>query len=362
MEACPLLACSGAEELGPRAKSDMLRLLAADESSLRRVDVVDLASRCLGCHRCVKTCSQGVDVPVAISELRAVHPNFRSWLWKMWLANAGALWPVGAGVAGLVPESFKADKLGPFLKILTGMKSGRGVEPFLEPGEFSDTYRGEKMLLFAGCTANHLQRGWLNTARRLLQGAGVEIMPNEFACCGSGLKSAGCLKEAAAMEAANVEVWRQSGRKRIVTFCASCRSGLLDYSAFSHEQEAEAWGKSITSLSSIAQSITFVLSGKPPERIGYHRPCHVAGDDGDLVFLRQALADRLILPQSEECCGFGGVMRLAAPDLTIKVGKQCWDSHQGVEAVLTGCSACVAQLAATRPEGVGVGHWLDVVK
>lgn len=362
LEVCPLLVATGREELSPRTKADLSRLLTEGDAELSGEDVKRLASLCLGCHRCKEVCSQGVDVPGLVAMLRAAHPDFKSWLWKTWLAHARTLWPTGSTAADLIPESFTPEKFSPVLKMLAGMKGGAGLTPFVEIRNFPDTLRGERMLLFAGCTANYVQQRWLATARRLLDGLGIELLPGDFTCCGSGLKGAGYSKEAESMEARNIEVWREVGRPRIVTFCTSCRAGLLGYADFADSAEAASWTKSHVSLSDIAQSIDFMVSSKLPERIGYHRPCHARGADDDFALLQGILGDRITPPDGEACCGFGGLMRLGAPDLSAQVNARCWQALHGAELVLTGCSACVTQLAATAPEGVRVGHWLEIIK
>lgn len=81
--------------------------------------------------------------------------------------------------------------------------------------KYPDTYRGRKMLLFAGCTANFVQTRWLSTARKLLDGLGVDVLSDDFKCCGSGLKAAGFADESSSMAAHNVRVWRDAGHPRL---------------------------------------------------------------------------------------------------------------------------------------------------
>ena len=99
LEVCPLLAATGREELGPRAKADLCAMLAGDDSLLRGEDAARLAGLCLGCGRCRKVCSQGVDVPGLVAALRGAHPDFRGWLWKTWLTHARELWAAGSTAA-----------------------------------------------------------------------------------------------------------------------------------------------------------------------------------------------------------------------------------------------------------------------
>ncbi|MGL1860964.1 MAG: (Fe-S)-binding protein [Pseudodesulfovibrio sp.] len=363
LSVCPLIHATNREELGPRAKADLCRLLESDDSLLAGEDVAKLAGLCLGCHRCKSVCSQGVDVPGLVATLRAAHPDFKGWLWKTWLTNAKQLWSASSTAAKLIPKQFQPEKLGPFLKMLAGLKGGPGLEPFMIAETFSDTYRGEKMILFAGCTATHVQGRWLMTALRLLDGLGVEVLPGKFQCCGGGLKSAGFADEAGQLAQKNIDVWREAGRPKLVTFCESCLSGLAGYEAFLDDaEEIESWKNSLTPLSNLLQNTSFVVFDNLPENIGYHRPCHVDEADSDYVFLKNALGERLTVATKKECCGFGGVMRLGAPRLADEVNRQCWDKLSGADVVISGCSACVAQLSATAPDEVRVGHWLELIR
>jgi glycolate oxidase iron-sulfur subunit len=362
LQVCPLLRATGREELGPRSKSDLCRVLAEDPDKLSETDAAQLAGLCLGCGRCREVCSQGQDVPGLVAALRAAHPNFRSWLWKTWLTRARQLWSPGSKAAALVPERFRTEKLGPMLKMLAGMTGETGLDPFLTPAAFPDTYRGEKLLLFAGCTANYVQGRWRTAALRLLDGLGAEVLPGDFACCGSGLKGAGFADEAGEMAARNVAVWREAGRPRVAVFCASCLAGLRAYECFESEAEQAQWEQALLPLSEAVRRIEFMISDNAPDRIGYHHPCHAGSGDPDRTLLRGVLGDRLVAATDRECCGFGGVMRLAAPGLTKPVNRQCWDVLKGADVVLSGCSACLAQLSATAPDAVRVGHWLEIIR
>ncbi|QGY39940.1 4Fe-4S dicluster domain-containing protein [Pseudodesulfovibrio cashew] len=361
LEVCPLLRATGREELSPRAKADLVRLLDGDGGELREANVARLASLCLGCKRCRAVCSQDVDVPGLVAMLRAAHPDFKQWLWKTWLSHAGTLWSAGSTAAGLIPERFRPEKFGPMLKMLAGLKGGPGLTPFLSPQKFPDTSRGEKMLLFAGCTATHVQGRWLMAALRLLDGLGIEVLPGDFGCCGASLEAGGCLDEAKAMAKHNLAVWRAAGRPKVAVFCASCRAGLLGYSDCRDEEECLLWRKSILPLSEVVKNTEFMIFDNAPEKLGYHHPCHAGDGDPDFGFLSAVLGERLAAPSGRECCGFGGLLRLAAPEVAEDVNRRCWDALTGPEVIVTGCSACVAQLAATAPEGTAVGHWLELI-
>lgn len=363
MEVCPLLRATNREELSPRSKAELCRVLAELPGELSETDAARLAGLCLGCGRCAEVCPQGVDVPALVAGLRGAHPNFRSWLWKTWLTRAKQLWAPGSAAAGLIPEAFHTEKLGPMLKMLAGLKGGPGLAPFVEVAKFPDTHRGRKMLLFAGCTANYVQGRWLMAALGLLDGLGVDVLPGGFTCCGSGLKCAGFADESRAMAERNMAVWREAGRPHVVTFCTSCLAGLKEYAGrFGDEAEREAWIESLLPLSAVLHDADFRVADNAPKTLGYHHPCHAGKTDPDRALLAAMLGHRPATATDRQCCGFGGVMRLAAPGATDPVNRECWAALAGADTVLTGCSACLAQLSATAPDGVEVGHWLEIMR
>ena len=105
-----------------------------------------------------------------------------------------------------------------------------------------------------------------------------------------------------------------------------------------------------------------MISDSLPGSVGYHHPCHAGDADADFVFLKSVLGDRLTAVTDKQCCGFGGVMQLGAPDLADAVNRDCWDALRGAPVVVTGCSACATRLSATAPEGVRAGHWLEIIR
>ncbi|WP_147819972.1 (Fe-S)-binding protein [Salidesulfovibrio onnuriiensis] len=360
LEVCPLLRATGREELGPRAKADLSALLRGDAVALDAEDVARLAGLCLGCRRCREKCPQGVDVPALVAGLRAEHPDFRAWLWKTWLKRARELWPSSGMAAKLIPEKFQPERLAPFLKALSLLRGGPHVRPFVAVEALPDL-RGETVLLFSGCTARYVRKEWRRAAEKLLEAMNAGLHKDKFECCGMGLESAGFGPDAARMREKNIRAWRRAGKPRVVTLCVSCHKGLADYAdGFEDAAEAGEWAEALTPISALLLDGRYMLTENAPARVGYHRPCHATGNDLDHALLASVLGERLPTPDGRECCGFGGIMQLGAPELCSQVNERCWQSLAGSETVITGCSACAAQLTATAPEGVRVGHWLEM--
>ncbi|MGE4553240.1 MAG: (Fe-S)-binding protein [Desulfovibrionaceae bacterium] len=375
LEVCPLLDATGKEELAPRSKGQLARRLLADPKELAEADVARLAGLCLSCGRCREACPQQRDTPAFVAELRHAHPTFAIALWKLWLTRAGLIWPGAALLAKALPEGLTPARLGVALKGLRGLSGARRAEPFVAvaPNPASP-WRGREVLLFAGCGADYLSKRWKAAAVGLMDRLGMKRVDADFGCCGSSLGSAGLSADLDAAARRNISAWRAAGRRPVAVFCASCLHGLGAYAGrpelFEGPDEAAAFAAALTPLAACFHDARFVLSDSAPERVGYHRPCHMpAAKDPDRALLTAALGPRLVR-LTDACCGFGGVMQLAAPQYSAAVAGRRWQRAATTAAgkpaplpglVLTGCTACVTQLAATAPEGVVAAHWLDTM-
>lgn len=370
LEVCPLVAATGREELGPRGKMLLLDRLAKDPESLSEEDAARLASMCLTCGRCAKVCPQGVSVPETVSQVRAAHPGFTAWLWKRWIGSASLSWPLASRLGGVASRLAPAgdNRVSQALGRMASMADRSPVAAFLIAEETSACAKGKKAVLFPGCLARNVQKRWTRKAITLLKMTGADVMKMpRWDCCGGTLGHAGLSKEMHAARAHNVALWRKAGRPLVVTFCASCHASLAAYagddSLFESADEAELFAAALTPLSSLLADADFHTTEDAPEVVGYHQPCHAPEGDPDRALLRQAMGARLAVPDKARCCGMGGVLQLAAPELSSTVARYCWDGlgEASPKIVLTGCSGCVTQLSASAPHGVRVVHWLDAV-
>ncbi|THB71141.1 MAG: (Fe-S)-binding protein [Desulfovibrio sp.] len=371
LQACPLVKATAKEELSPRAKSFLVQAMEQDIAVLTTRRAEDLAALCLGCGRCGEVCPQGLAAPDLVAKLRAAHPGFEGWLWKTWIKGGSALWPAMARVSGLVPNSSTPGSRRGMIKALDGRTS---LTPWLRitSMEPSEGYAGDKQAaLFPGCFAGRTRPGWLAKARDILDQLGIAAPEGakepRWDCCGSTLGHAGLRKEEIKAHQHNVDIWRDLGRPLLVVVCASCGHGLketaLDRDIDWAEGEAEMWRESVVWLSSLIGSIHAELLDNAPEQVRYHSPCHARPQDPDKAFLARLLGERFSPGSDEACCGLGGVLQLAAPELSRSVAAQLWTAMAPTPGaqVLTGCSGCVLQLTATAPKNTAVGHWLEIL-
>ncbi len=375
LEVCPLFIATRREELSPRAKFLLAQRLEAEPGALPELAVERLAALCLACGRCEKSCPQGRCAPDLVARLRAKHPGWSGWFWKQWIEKGAALWPAASALAGLAPAALT--KAGRPAAALAGLKAlrprpdGTAMAPWVRVARFDARGNGRKTVVFAGCLARNLRADWTHKALALLAGLGyappAKGSDPGFTCCGCTLGHAGQPAAQAEMQRRNLAAWRAAGRPLVAVFCATCRCGLRSYPDHDlgwEPGEATAWLDAVQPLSGLFGTTEFsMIEATAPERVHFHTPCHGAGGGHDADWLRRVAGDRLGNISEGRCCGMGGVLQLAAPDLSRRVAGTLWDAlaAQPGEQVLTGCSGCVLQLAATAPQGVAAAHWLDTL-
>jgi glycolate oxidase iron-sulfur subunit len=367
LEVCPLFAATGREELSPKAKFFLAQTMADHAAELSEKAAVELAAKCLTCGKCEKACPFGLCAPELMGELRATHPNIESTLWKTWVEKAPVLWPMLATLSRIVPRLTRGGYAG-LLNGLKAMDSKAGIEPWLTPVSFEACGKGRKAVVFPGCVGAHVQPRWTATAKNILAGLGFDVLPQpDLACCGCTLGHAGLKDAQTQMQRTNIQAWREAGRPELISFCATCRCGLRGYASRDLGWglgEREQWLAGLVPFSELAGRVTYDIGPDAPSRVHYHTPCHGAGGGHDENFLRSVLSERLSAKTRKNlCCGFGGALKLSAPELSDQVAKRCLDFYgaRPGEQILTGCSGCVIQLRANAPAGVGVGHWLEII-
>lgn len=367
LEVCPLFAATGREELSPKAKFFLARTIEGQDAEISEKVAVELAAKCLGCGKCEKACPFGLCAPELVSDLKAAHQGLEAKLWRTWVEKAGVLWPMMATLSRLVPRL----NTGGYAGLLSGLKAmdpGARLTPWLRPVAFDACGTGRKAVVFPGCVASHVQAHWTASAERILTGLGFTVLPRpDFACCGCTLGHAGLKDAQLSMQLQNVQAWRDAGRPELMSFCATCRCGLRGYASRDlgwHPGEQDLWLKGLVPFALLAAQARYEILPGAPERVHYHTPCHGAGGGHDAEFLRTAAGGRFQARTHKNlCCGFGGALKLSAPELSDAVAKRCLDFYgpKPGEQILTGCSGCVIQLRANAPAGVSVGHWLEII-
>jgi len=175
-------------------------------------------NHCLLCRRCEKTCPSGVKFASIMDETRT-QQNSPGSIWQTLLHN-------------IVSQPIKLRKI---LNSIQWLRPLIPVIPQLQQTiELADYYpaTGVKkgaLALFKGCTTDTLEPHTLEAAITLLNHAGqdVHIPPNQ-GCCGALHAHAGDKQQAAALRAANAEVFSDQPFDILLSIASGCGAYLAD--------------------------------------------------------------------------------------------------------------------------------------
>ena len=164
-------------------------------------------------------------------------------------------------------------------------------------------------------------------------GARVEF-PSAQTCCGQPAFNAGLRSEARPLAKHTIEVFEKTSGDLIIpsgSCAAMVRHGYLEL--FKDDpawlRRAEALAKRTYEFSEYLVDVRGIsaIGARWPGRLTYHPSCHLLrglGVDRQPRALLAAVREAEIveLPESEDCCGFGGVFSVEHPELSAEFLKR----------------------------------------
>jgi len=187
----------------------------------------------------------------------------------------------------------------------------------------------ETIQLFITCILDTLYPEIGEAVVRVLQRADVKVeFPSTQTCCGQPAFNAGMRVQARLSAIHNIQVFEKT-RGPIVVPSGSCtsmiRHGYLEL--FSDDPQ---WQPRARSLAERTYELTEFLvdylgvtdlGARFPGKLTYHSSCHLLRELGIdrqprtlLAAVREA--EFVELPQTEECCGFGGAFSVEHPEIS----------------------------------------------
>ncbi len=194
-------------------------------------------------------------------------------------------------------------------------------------------------------------------AVRLLRSLGVGVdFPAGQTCCGLPLFNSGYHREAAAVAARTLPLFRDAAA--VVVPSGSCAwmvrheyPGLLNGAAQAEARAlaARTWELSQFLVRVVGQTrFRSTVSG----RLTYHDSCHLLRGLGESQAPRTLLrnlsgAEFVELPEADECCGFGGSFSVRLPEVSSAIldKKLAAVERSGADAVVACDAGCLLQIA-----------------
>ena len=232
-----------------------------------------------------------------------------------------------------------------------------------------------EVLFFVGCTAafDPNIRGMATDSAYILAKAGVDFgtLGDEEGCCGSTLLRTGLVESARKTALKNIEKFERASPSVIVTSCAGCYKTL--------RQDYPRIGKVGARIVHITQFVNELLdsgrlslSNKVDSIVTYHDPCHLGRHNGLYDQPRRILRaipgvtlvemDRT--REEARCCGAGGGVKTAFPELAQKIsGMRVDDAMKtGADTLVTSCPFCYQSLKASLELKVSKMKMLDLME
>jgi L-lactate dehydrogenase complex protein LldE len=222
-----------------------------------------------------------------------------------------------------------------------------------------------RVSLFVTCFNDTLFPHTGRAVVRLLERLGCEMtFPLEQTCCGQIHLNSGYAREGVALARRLARVF--DGAEAVVTPSASC-AGML------RQQLAENERPAIYELSEFLVDRLGVedVGAYYPHRVTFHPTCHSLRElhvgDRPLRLLRAVRGIELVeLPESAECCGFGGTFAVKNPDvssamLTDKVRAVLETRAEVVCAADNSCLMHIGGALSRQRTGVRTAHLAEVL-
>ncbi len=291
-------------------------------------------TKCLTCRSCVIRCPVSLDIP------RLMEKSRFHGLQK------------GLGLSG---------PLNTLVKSVINYSN-----PYLQPNSLRDSWAknitftkeesSERILFYAGCSLSYVRKDVAASAVRILEAAGFKLayLAKEEGCCGSTVLKIG--KEDVFLKLAreNIDKFNSLEVRSIVTVCPGCLTALKRYSEFFPEFDIPV--RHITELIFQAQSDGRIrFASELPLKVTFHDPCQLARENEIIKEPRKILelTDGIKLLEMERsgkstmCCGSGGGVKTAHPELAIDIGRRRMEmaTRTGAQVLVTCCPWCEINLS-----------------
>lgn len=216
------------------------------------------------------------------------------------------------------------------------------------------------MLYFRGCTVREKLPRIEMVTKGILEKAHIDyrILDDEE-CCGSFLLRTGFTDDARDVMASTAE--KLKGEKVIVS-CAGCYNTLKNDYKDLLGVELDVIHTSMLFEQLIKDGA--IKPNKLPVNVSYHDPCHLGRHSGEYDSPREVLKATANLVEMENikenarCCGAGGGVKSAYPEVASKLAQRRITDALETEAeiLVTSCSFCLVNLegACQNPRGIRV--------
>jgi len=367
---CPTYVLLGDELDSPRGRIYLMKQVleghAPTERTLLHLD------RCLTCRACETTCPSGVRygrlVDIGRERVeeqvpRPVHQRLARRVLRAVLGHRGRFGPLlraGQLVRPLLPPPLK-----------------QKVPARQVPGAWPPARHSRRMLALAGCAQPAMAPRFNAAMARVLDGAGISLVPVAgTGCCGAVPHHLAAPEEARDFMRRNIDAWWpevERGAEAIVVNASACAGMVKDYAYLladdpDYRDQAERVAGMTRDLSEVLGEED--LDGVAPEasrsrRVAFHSPCtlqHGQKLPGAVERILAGLGFELApVPDAHLCCGSAGTYSILQPKLSARLLQEKIDALESGEPdlIATANIGCWAHLRSGAR--VPVVHWVQLL-
>lgn len=350
---CPVLEEVPHEFLGPATLVQLARHTFDPRDQLSR-EVIAYSGglyNCTTCGRCEVVCPHNIS-PVHNIELmreRLVEKNLAPQAVKE--------------LQNIVDKSKKA------------IQPSIGHAPYLE--EKGVNKRNAPVGLFIGCNIDYdfRMQKIAEEARLILEKTGSEVViPKEQVCCGTPLIEMGSTAKLKELVMENVERFKDSGCKEVISLCGGCGSAMMEnWPEIYQEITGEELPFVVKDFSQYFVETKLMENlGPVKKKVAYHMACSLhrgQGVEDEPQRILRAIPELELVETAvdDSCCGGGGGLRLSNQDLSQKIlnRKIKGLKEKGIESLVTGCPTCIKQLRTglmrNKMREVNVEHLVSII-
>ena len=313
-EVCPIYKLTGNDCAVSRGKFVMLQGVLRGDLKLNKT-IEKYLDICLKCGKCKDFCPSGIDVCEIFNTAKHEYVKNR---------------PYGK-ITRFLQSSMVFNKM---------LNTFQKINGFFNHQPLKQIHNDKKikLLYFKGC-ANTINPKSEIAMKKVLSHFDVELIEQDFECCGVPFLSSGNLERYEEVKKHNIELLK-GDYNYIITDCASCESALKDY----YKNTKDLNEPNIINICHFLaiQDKKFIF--KKHLKVTFHKPCHLKSD----AFLKPLLSrceniEYIEAKDYDECCGFAGEFAIRNPKLSMKMTKQKAKNlaDTGADIILTACPACI---------------------
>ncbi|MBI0583012.1 MAG: (Fe-S)-binding protein [Methanomassiliicoccus sp.] len=233
------------------------------------------------------------------------------------------------------------------------------------PETFGERPRKARLGYFIGCTSAYRNPSTAKATISIMRKLGEDYTLLDESCCGSVMERVGWNEEdVVARMRKNVDAISAQGVEEVIFSCAGC------YRMFKEEypKHVEVPFK-VRHVSEYLAEKDLKLSNLQ-KKITYHDPCHLGRHSGVYKAPRAVLAkvpgaEFKEMPRNSDqarCCGGGGGVRSAYPDLSGQIAGKRVDEASFADVLVTTCPFCVNNLKVGKEGSKSKVEVMDLVE